>query len=933
MVRKHSLFSGTLVSLLLVSILTFAQSQVAEVRNHTIKIVFGATGKIPKTKQITLKSSVSNVVIKCVKGNSTESNDRIGNESLLNYGGGDVDELISEVGWRKPSAALRKVYDKAKMWRYLLEHGAPGQVQRLRQDSWNQSDAPLLTIGLNADGTEGFSFSLEQLLEKGAIWLPEHDIFLTFADKPIRFKQHLSSLKGERVLDRVKKGPDASLEQFKKLWSDFGNPLVYDEPWQTEYKGTTGHLMVTAAAHGSIYKFVVDRWGKVRPDFASPHKFRMDPVWAGSQWKGQRIENGLPVIVTSLENNQQLCEMQQFAAPLGDIDAAIRGYVSSVFFTRMIISGKPGPIDFAIDFNNESGDRQMKIEEFDGGLRVVEKETGNILLMVEAESPLSVHLNEREERDKVQEILLRVTGELSAGQVREIVVKMPSPAIAPSQTAKLKALDFSVAKHKVIDYWEKWLAEGAHFQVPEEAVNELVRANLWHALILPRHTYGANGKPHMDLPYANTAYGQVNSDWPVNQAVYVDYMIYGLRGYEQVAEDEFVAMFNSQQQPDGRIGGFANWGVYSPAQLYAIAQNYLLSGDRQRFERLLPNSLKTLDWCLARIKESNSRRNNTSLIMGPLNDLSVGEREWAFTQAYYVGGLELFARALSHLNHPRAEEVRRVSSEMKQAVVKEFARSSVKSAVVQLEDGTWINYVPTDATTPRRMLDEWYPTDVDTGPLHLARLGVVGPHSWLTTSMLHDHEDNLFLNNKGAANEPVYVQQANAYLLRDEPKAVIRSFYSFMACGFSHKQYSPLEHRWAHPQYYGPPSTDGAWFEILRKMLINELGNDTLMIGQAIPRKWFEIGKQIQVKNAPSYFGEVSFEIDGESSSGEIVATMELALRTKPSSLLVRFRHPNKKPIRSVNVNGKVWKNFDVAREQVIIPDPIENTYVIKAVY
>src|SRR5690606_24438177 len=213
--------------------------------------------------------------------------------------------------------------------------------------------------------------------------------------------------------------------------------------------------------------------------------------------------------------------------------------------------------------------------------------------------------------------------------------------------------------------------------------------------------------------------------------------------------------------------------------------------------------------------------------------------------------------------------------------VREFARSSVKSSVVQLEDGTWTNYVPTDATMPRRMLDEWYPTDVDTGPLHLTRLGVFDANGWLTTTMLNDHEDNLYLHNRGAANEPVYVQQANAYLLRDEPKAVIRSFYSFMACGFSYEQFSPLEHRWAHPQYYGPPSTDGAWFEILRRMLINETEDDVLTIGQAIPRAWLEKGKQIRVTNAPTYFGEVSFNIQGESSEDEISATVELSNRKK----------------------------------------------------
>jgi hypothetical protein len=93
--------------------------------------------------------------------------------------------------------------------------------------------------------------------------------------------------------------------------------------------------------------------------------------------------------------------------------------------------------------------------------------------------------------------------------------------------------------------------------------------------------------------------------------------------------------------------------------------------------------------------------------------------------------------------------------------------------------------------------------------------------------LLHDHEDNLFLHQWGMANEPVYNQQATAYLYRDEPEAAIRAFYSMMACAFSHHQLSPLEHRWAWGQYYCPPSTDGAWFELYRNMLLNELAGRT----------------------------------------------------------------------------------------------------------
>ncbi|WP_133176751.1 hypothetical protein [Terrimonas sp.] len=918
-----------------------AQAQANGTGNIQVKISLGHKAPARNARFVQLAGGSAGVVVSNVAGRQIEKNDRVtAASSILNCGAGDVDELVADISYLLPSAPLRKlagwkdgyaVNDDA-MWGYLMEHGSPGQSRRLKDDQWNKPDAPLLTVQLDEEGTTGFTIALEQLISHGAMWLPEQDAFITLADKPVDFKMHIAALKGTRVLDEVAQQADASLETFQKLWPDIGNPNEWDRSWQTRWMGTTGHLTVTAAAHGSVYKFAVDRWGNVRPDFASPHKFRLDLQWPESAWKRQKIDNGLPVIITNLEKNGQLATIEQFSSPLVDLSTTIRGYIPSVMFSKIDISGKAGNFSFEITLHNELKDHALEVIQQQGKWIIADKQTGDIFLVIETGKDITVKPTDPVPNKNGQQIAFTISGVLTDGTSREFVVKLPSPAIVPAELTRLNNLQYAVERKKTVDYWEGWLAKGASFQVPEQAVNELYRANLWHALILPRHTLDIDGKKHMDLPYANTAYGQRNADWPVNQAVYVDYMIYGLRGYDDVAQDEYTAMFKSQQQPDGRIGGFANWGVYSPGQLYAIAQNFLLSGNRLQFEQLLPNALKALDWCLAQVAKSNEGANKTGLILGPLNDLTNAEREWAFNQAYYVGGLEAFAKALSVYNHPRAEEVQHIASKMKADVVKEFARGSVKSPVVQLEDGTWINYVPTDALTCRRMMDQWYPTDVDTGPLHLTRLGVIDAHSWLTTAMLHDHEDNLFFKNQGAANEPVYVQQSTPYFLRDNVKAVIRAFYSLMACGFSHEQYTSLEHRWAWGQYYGPPSTDGAWFEIYRRMLLNEIGQDTLMIGQAIPQSWLEEGKKIEVKDAPTYFGKTSFSIEGLNKENEIKATVEVPDRDAPRQLLVRFRHPAGKMIRSVLVNGKRWKNFDAKKEYISIPAP-SGKYIISARY
>ncbi len=847
-----------------------------------------------------------------------------------------TDKLQAVVSWPVQQAPRRQLathtdaytLNDDAMWGYLMDKGNPGQRARLKADPWDQPDAPLLTVQLNATGTRGFTIGIQQLMAAGAMWLPEYDAYITLAERPVPFGEYKAKQPHLRTMDQLATNPEASLEAYQHLWEDFGNPYAWTASWQTRWKGTVGHLTVTAAVHGSWYKFAIDRWANVRPDFASPYSFRLDFGFSDAEWKRQRIVDGLPIVATELAVANQPFSIEQFAVPLTEKDASETGNIRSVLFSEIRPVGGSEAIDIPLSFSSEQASSDFEITYADGQWGVIEQPSGNIVFMISGSGDrMNVMKKPTHDQDSVCHIVI------SGHDANGVTVKLPSPAISASDWNLLSALDTRTAKEEVVGYWERWLDKGAQFEVPEETVNNLIRASLWHALVLPRHHLDAQGELAMDLPYANTAYGQKNADWPINQAVYVDYMLYGLRGYPQIAQAEFLAMFKSQQADDGRITGFANWGVYSPGQLYAIAQHYLLNQDARLFEQLLPGALKTLDWCLDQVNHAAPDEHGNRLIKAPLNDLTVAERQWAFTHAYFVGGLEWFGKALQAFGHPRAAETLAAASQLKAAVVDAFSRAAVQAPVVQLEDGSWVNYVPTDAMTPRRMMEEWYPTDVDCGPLHLTRLGVLDPSGWLTTAMLHDHEDNLFLKNLGMANEPIYAQHANAYLLRDEPKAVIRTFYSLMACGFSHQQLTSLEHRWAWGQYYGPPSTDGAWFELFRKMLLNEVADDTLMIGQAIPRAWLANEKQINVKKAPTYFGSVSFTATGENRDGEIVMDVDLTEANPPKHLIVRFRHPQEKPIKSVTVNGNPWPHVNIEKEYIEIPTPNAANYQVVAVF
>jgi hypothetical protein len=67
--------------------------------------------------------------------------------------------------------------------------------------------------------------------------------------------------------------------------------------------------------------------------------------------------------------------------------------------------------------------------------------------------------------------------------------------------------------------------------------------------------------------------------------------------------------------------------------------------------------------------------------------------------------------------------------------------------------------------------------------------------------------------------------------------------------------------------------------------------------------------------------------------AGELRADVDMPGVSKPKTLLVRFRHPEKKPMRGVTVNGREWKDFDASGEWVRIPQPADARYAIVVRY
>ena len=83
--------------------------------------------------------------------------------------------------------------------------------------------------------------------------------------------------------------------------------------------------------------------------------------------------------------------------------------------------------------------------------------------------------------------------DLPANGTRQFVVKLPSPMVDAEKAQTLAAIDYGRAREATLRFWSDYVARGAQFKVPEQRVNDLFRANLWHALRLPRRHAAPDG--------------------------------------------------------------------------------------------------------------------------------------------------------------------------------------------------------------------------------------------------------------------------------------------------------------------------------------------------------------------------------------------------------------------------------------------------------
>ncbi len=424
--------------------------------------------------------------------------------------------------------------------------------------------------------------------------------------------------------------------------------------------------------------------------------------------------------------------------------------------------------------------------------------------------------------------------------------------------------------------------------------------------------------------------------------------------------------------PEG-FGGHMD-GIHSMgpgAIMYPLVEHYRLTGDRQWLKANAPRMKANVEWIL------RQRRLMTSVVPG-------GERLWCHglqpahqvtpdsggqlmqfyeSEAYYCLAVQRFAEVLAQIEPAEGARLSAEAEAYRHDLQAAVERSIALSPVTLARDGTYRSFVPFACYVRGFASSAWswrrpgsvahvgglyWDTIQSADPL-VSPAGLLAPDDPRVQGHLDVLEDRLLLENPKVAQatrdydpekhwfahaawqyQPGLERHANIHLAADDAPNFLRSWLNQYAilllpdAGYIFREHT----------IGGPPDKifeEAAFLERFRDMLVMEEG-DCLWLARATPRAWLAQGKRICIRNAPTHFGTVAYEIVSDVDHDTITATVEMPARESPQAVMLRLRHPTAALIQSVTVNGEPWEDVDAAKELIRLRD-VTGTVKIEARY
>ncbi len=785
--------------------------------------------------------------------------------------------------------------------------------------------------------------ALEDLLTQEAVYVPHAGLYITRQPPPVSFQDYqakIASAKG--LLDQVRKQPDQS---FAKALASVHNPVQNNGP-----------MLVSLACDNR--KFFVDRRGDVL--FNSYTHFDQNPVAEPTQWRlnpqfqvqnraeatiTRHLAGGwLPIPVTIHTAAGVRCQQATGVLPL-DAQASqgspcwVRKQPVAILAFELHNEGE-SPADVSLRWTLTPGKNnaaQVAWERRPEGIMVVEGSRVLALLDVRKIGPLEVQMEKE---------TATLHGKLPVREKATCLIYLPAWALPPSEAASVLQDDSWMSR--IEQYWTEVLQGAVQVEVPDPLLTNVIRASQVHCLLAARNE--DEGR-RVAAWIASDRYGPLESE---AHAV--------IRGMDMLGHTDFarrsLEFFIHRYNP----AGFLTTGytlVGTGEHLWTLAEHQQRTGDRAWAEKVAPEIARVCRWIIA-------QRAKTKLVgvrgervpefgLAPPG-VSADWNRYAyrfFNDAQYCLGLEAAAQMLATVGHPEAENFLAEARQYREDILRAYRWMQARSPVVRLDNGTWVLPMPAMLGIFGRV-EEFLPAEdanrswcyhVEAGSHHLAATGILDPNSEEVGWMLDEMEEQHFLRTgwrdypetenrkdpfgRGGFSkvQPYYTRAAELYAVRDDVKPFIRSYFNALASLLSLENLSLWEH--FHNGGAWNKTHETGWFLCqTRVMLVQERGNE-LWLAPMVTTHWLHDGMNLSVRDAPTRFGKTSFTLRSFAAKGRIEAVVQPPNRALPKSIVLRLRHPEEKPIRTVTVNGKPHQDFDPQKSIVRLPGSRETFTVV----
>ncbi|MEK7405607.1 MAG: hypothetical protein AAB225_10915 [Acidobacteriota bacterium] len=536
-----------------------------------------------------------------------------------------------------------------------------------------------------------------------------------------------------------------------------------------------------------------------------------------------------------------------------------------------------------------------------------------------------------------------------AGSVTfEIRIPFMTP-VDGATVERIASIDHDRARAGVIGYWRDALNAGMRLHVPDETLNRFYRATLQHILLsvyrdVPTGLYMA--------PCGTFRYNMFANETNM-QARLMD--MRGLHDWAAKFIEPFVAMQGSKpfpgrfRQTDAIFHGVrvdkdhdytsSGYNLNHGWTLWTLSEHYLFTRDRSWLGAKLAAMKKAADWIVSereatmRVDEDNRRVWEYGLL--PAGQLEDNE-EWLYWYAvngYAYRGLRAFALALRDADPAAAARYEAAAANYRGDIRAAALRSMAAAPVARLMDGTSVPVAP--SRTHMHGRDLGWIRNILYGALAMIDCGVFDADEPAVEWILKDHEDNLFMapwsfsvpesdwfSRGGITLQPNLVNTPLTYLARDEIPQALRAFYNTFAASYypdvnCFTEWSPSFGTSGGPFY--KTSDEAGFLTWLRLFLLREDG-DALKIASGAPRRWFRTGQRIELEDAATFFGKVSYRIESHTADGYIRAEVRLPAGFSAKRVALRVRHPEQKAMAGVERNGTAWTRFDAQKETIELP-------------